>query len=218
MVVAVDNVLNAEITPKTPDKKLSELRQTLNKNYDNFVKNHGYINAPKNLTILGSDPNYGRVAAIERYNEDKKSKTVSAEKADIFFKRVNGEINYSRSLGTFSVEGKSYSAKNTSTWGVPGTHWSFLDLLEAAMNRKNPRVTYKDEKGNILTDEVKTAAVRQKIEEIRQEFAKWIWTDEERKKDLLKTYNTKFNSEVLRKYNGSYLQLNQVALDIREKL
>lgn len=129
-----------------------------------------------------------------------------------------GEINFSSPIGEYYVEGDSYSAKNLSTWAVPGTRWDFLRLLEAAMNRKNPRVTYKDEKGNILTDEVKTAAVRQKIEEIKQEFDKWIWTDDERKKDLPQTYNIKFNSNVLRQYDGSYLKVPGLALDIQEKL
>ena len=84
----LDNVLKAQLSPETTDAKLSELRERLNKNYDNFVKNHGYVNAQKNLNILGTDPNYGQVAAIENYKEDKKNKTVSASKADIFYKRT----------------------------------------------------------------------------------------------------------------------------------
>ena len=57
-------------------------------------------------------------------------------------------------------------------------------------------------------------------EQIKTEFEKWIWTDEERKADLIQTYNKIFNSEVLREYNGSHLELKNVGLNetVRQKL
>ena len=84
----MENVCKAQLSPETTNEKLSELRERLNKNYDNFVKNHGYLNAKENLKILDSDPSYGKVAAIEKYKEDKKNRTVSPSKADIFYKRT----------------------------------------------------------------------------------------------------------------------------------
>ena len=92
LMKAVINLMNAELSPETTDEKLKSLRKTLQQNYDNFVKKHGYINSAKNAEILGSDPNYGRTAAIEKYNYDKKTKSESAEKADIFFKRTMSSI------------------------------------------------------------------------------------------------------------------------------
>lgn len=68
---SVDNIMNAETTEGTTDKKFSELRQTLTQNYNNFTKNHGYLNSPKNIQALGSDPNYRRVMAIENYKAEK---------------------------------------------------------------------------------------------------------------------------------------------------
>ncbi len=84
----LDNLLKAQLSPKTTDAELSQLRETLNKNYDDFVKKHGYLNAPKNIKLLGEDPNFGKVASIEKYKDDKKNKVVSANKADIFYKRT----------------------------------------------------------------------------------------------------------------------------------
>ena len=81
---SLDNILKAQLDPETTDEKLSQLLETLHKNYDDFIKKYGYVNAPKNLKILGVDPNYGKVAAIEKYNETLKS----ASKADIFYKRT----------------------------------------------------------------------------------------------------------------------------------
>ena len=88
----LDALMKAQLDPNATEEKISELRKGLNQKYDAFVKNHGYLNSPKNMKLLGADPNYGRVAAIENYREDKKTKQVSASKADIFFKRTVGAI------------------------------------------------------------------------------------------------------------------------------
>ena len=128
----------------------------------------------------------------------------------------NGEITYDNVLGSWIIEGgNTWNSKNSYTWGVSGTKWSFVNLMEAAMNKHTPEVT-KDKK----VDEVKTAEVKEKIEQIKTEFEKWIWTDEERKADLIQTYNKIFNSEVLREYDGSHLELKNVGLSefVREKL
>lgn len=85
-------LLSAQVDNKISDAAISKIRKDLNDVYDTFVKNNGYINDKKNVRALSDDPEYGMVSAIERYNEDKKTKKVTAEKSDIFKKRTVGLI------------------------------------------------------------------------------------------------------------------------------
>ena len=98
---SLDNILKAQLSPKTTDAELAKLRETLNQNYDNFVQRHGNINSNPVLKILETDPNFGKVASIEKYTEKtetvpdtkgkgkpKTKKITSASKADIFVKRT----------------------------------------------------------------------------------------------------------------------------------
>ena len=347
---SLDNILKAQLSPETTNEKLSQLRETLNKNYDDFIKKYGYLNAPKNLKILGADPNYGKVAAIEKYKEDKQNKTVSASKADIFYKRtasplqvVNStdnaldamrlslsrrggiDIDYMTKLtgktpaelekelgdlvyknpktnlletadeylsgnvreklqfaieaaklnpefnrnvealekvmpvdltedeifphmGANWIDEKYYyefvehligETKNleilrdpyTGKWIVKGVipyeknvQWrvmygasenaSFLELFEGALNHHYPS---KWTSNNVVLKE-QMAEARDKIDNILEEFAKWIYADEKRKADLLKTYNEKFNSEVERVYDGSHLELPSLNDEVKNIL
>jgi|GEM_PF-880052 len=354
-----DNLTKAELSPETTNEKLSELRERLNKNYDDFVKNNGYLNAKENLKILGKDSNYGKVAAIEIYKENKKviegkkgkkktEITVSANKADIFYKRTvnaiqqvnsadnafdalrlslsrrgaidtdymskltgknaeelakelgdlvykNPETNYIElaeeylsgnvrekltyakeaaqhnpefrrnvealekvlpvdltekeifpHMGANWIDEKYYydfvkdlvgESKNikitrdkfTGRWKVSGwiphdknVQWritrerrdeDFVDLLEGALNHHYPTFT-----SNKVQQKEEMAEARDKIDKITEEFDKWIWQDEERKKDLVETYNQKFNGEVERHYDGSNLELPGLNEEIKQKL
>ena len=105
---ALDALMAAQLDSSTAEEKLSTLRQKLNDNYDAFVANNGYVNAAKNVKLLGADPAFGHVAAIEDYSVDKKTKQVSASKADIFFKRVAGKEKEPASAGT-AVDGLNIS-------------------------------------------------------------------------------------------------------------
>ncbi|MBR1647792.1 MAG: DEAD/DEAH box helicase family protein, partial [Selenomonadaceae bacterium] len=331
----------------------------MNQKYDTFVKNNGYLNAAKNLELLGDDPNYGRVASIEDYSEDKKSKQVTASKGDIFRKRtanpiveptsadtaIDGlnlslsmrgkvdmqyisdltgkseselerelgdqlyknpmtnlhelaeeylsgnvreklaqareaakhnpqfkrnvdalqkvqpvdlteyditmqigmtwikpeyyedfarhmlndklrsvKITLSKALGKWTVEGiGDILEKDFRKWNVTrasGKTVDFFTLLEYALNKQSPYFTYRLTDEKTVPDEQANAEAREKVEEIKEEFNNWIWAGENRKAELLETYNREFNSEVLRHYDGSHLKLDHggLATDIRDKL
>ena len=108
LMKATKNLMSAQLSPETTDKKLEELRGTLRENYENFTSKHGYINAAQNTKILGSDPNYGQVAAIEKYTYDKKTKKEIVEKSDIFTKRTTNAITEPTSARTV-LEGLSFA-------------------------------------------------------------------------------------------------------------
>ena len=85
-------ILDGQINPKITDEALNDWRKDLNKLYDKFVAKYGYLNNAKNKRDLANDPDFGIVAAIEKYTLDKKTKKERAEKADIFTKRTVNPI------------------------------------------------------------------------------------------------------------------------------
>ena len=63
-------------------KYIKQARTALNKAYDTFVKEYGYLNTPANRKAIGSDPDSYSILSLENYDAQKKT----AKKADIFTK------------------------------------------------------------------------------------------------------------------------------------
>ena len=62
------------------ENSVKAARKALNKAYDDFVKKHGYINAPGNKSVLNGDPDKYSILSLENYDSEKKV----GKKADIF--------------------------------------------------------------------------------------------------------------------------------------
>ena len=60
-----------------------------------------------------------------------------------------------------------------------------------------------------------TTLARGKQEEIRQQFADWVWADPERRERLCTLYNEQFNSTRAREYDGSFLEFAGINPEIR---
>ena len=120
------------------------------------------------------------------------------------------EVVRNASTGNFTVELRDqwlkHSAANTQKWGTPKR--SFLELLEAVLNSRSVVVRQKDAEGNSIIDKDATAAANEKVEQIQQEFQKWLWQDEGRQKELAYLYNETFNAIVTPKYNGEHLTVD----------
>ena len=63
-------------------KYIKQARTALNKAYDAFVKEYGYLNSPANKKAIDSDPDRYSILSLENYDAQKKT----AKKADIFTK------------------------------------------------------------------------------------------------------------------------------------
>ena len=63
-------------------KYIKQARTALNKAYDTFVKEYGYLNSPANKKAIDSDPDRYSILSLENYDVKKKT----AKKADIFTK------------------------------------------------------------------------------------------------------------------------------------
>lgn len=89
----VKKLLSEQINPAVTDEQLSKTRVELNKLYDNFVKEYGPVNDPKNIKRLSLDPDYGILEAIEEYKVDPLTNKVTVTKRAIFDRRtVNPKI------------------------------------------------------------------------------------------------------------------------------
>lgn len=97
---ALNRLVEAERTWDTPEAKIEKYRADLNKAYDAFVKEYGYLNSTTNRRAFYADADNNRVLGLESNYEQGISKATakkhgvaeikpSATKAAIFTKRVN---------------------------------------------------------------------------------------------------------------------------------
>lgn len=81
--LAIRDAVNAVIDKETNGEDADSERQTLNFVYDEYVKDHGYLNNKENRAAIKDDPDAPRMLSLEQ-NWNAKAK--SAGKADIFSK------------------------------------------------------------------------------------------------------------------------------------
>lgn len=123
---------------------------------------------------------------------------------------VEIKIHHMPELGSWTVEARqlAYRAAGTSEWGASRRHAG--ELLADALNSHVPQIfdTIKDVGGERrVLSVVDTEAAREKLQKIKTEFERWVWTDPERTDRLAGVYNERFNNLAPRKFDGSHLQL-----------
>lgn len=99
----------------------------------------------------------------------------------------------------------NHNSGDTTEYGTK--HIDSGNLLELGLNGVDPKVSYKDRQGNVITDVEATEEARGKLNQIKQAFKEWIWQDLDRCLYLCKQYNTTINVYKRRKYDGSWLRL-----------
>ena len=117
-------------------------------------------------------------------------------------------------LGGFHIEfGRAYareqyknSVANRVKWGTKDK--TFLDILDALLNNRELKVTYKDADGNVRVNLDATEAVKRKAEELNAEFQDWVFRDVDRRERLARLYNDTHNNSVTPHYDGSRLTIN----------
>jgi len=117
------------------------------------------------------------------------------------------KVGHIHALGSWHVtanwEAKGATA-NTTDWGT--NRYTGLELIEETLNLKTPTVyDYVDKKP--VVNAQATEAAREKQERIKEQFAKWIWSDDERRERLCRLYNDTFNHSRVRTFNGEHLTL-----------
>ncbi|MFK3984483.1 hypothetical protein ACI2K4_29430 [Micromonospora sp. NPDC050397] len=102
----------------------------------------------------------------------------------------------------------------TSTWGTERR--SAVDLAEDLLKQRPVRVYDVDpvtDKRRLNADA--TLAAQTKATEINERFSEWLWADPQRANAHLTIYNERFNSLVLRSYDGAKLTLPGLALTFK---
>ena len=101
------------------------------------------------------------------------------------------------------VKGPEWGTAATSTWGtrrMPAPS-IFKALLTQSEVTVYDRIDTVDGERRVLNAD-ETAAAVEKAQAIAERFAEWVWEDQERAQTLLDTYNTLFNSLVLRDFTS----------------
>lgn len=130
----------------------------------------------------------------------------------------NASVSYTESAATWAIE------RASDVWSTPeariayGTsYFSPTALVELALNNRNPVAT------DSVWDHGTTRQVRnipasvaatEKQRALDDRFSTWIWEDKGRADRIVREYNDRFNSHVVRRYDGSMIQFPGLAADV----
>ena len=115
-------------------------------------------------------------------------------------------VSYNPVLGAWSIDAQS---RNVSEWGF--ARMQSNDILEAVLNSRQIKVTYRDSEGKTHTDVESTEKANDIAAKMREQFRSWVWKDPVRAERLVKYYNENFNNIAPRKFDGSHLTLPGVS-------
>jgi len=121
------------------------------------------------------------------------------ERIDVTYQPITGEWT---AVGHGSVAGSEWAAGNMSPSAV----------LDAVLNSRQLKVTYRDADGKPHTDPVATEQANDVARKMKEAFSRWVWTNPERSDRLTRYYNENFNNIAPRQYDGSHLTLPGVSL------
>lgn len=119
------------------------------------------------------------------------------------------KVHYFEYTGEWNIEGKSYDKGNVKAKNTYGSvRANAYNVIESTFNQKTVKVfDYFEEDGKrkavLNKKETSVAQAKQKL--IEQAFEEWIWKSPERREELCKIYNERFNSIRPREYDGSHI-------------
>ena len=128
------------------------------------------------------------------------------------------EVKYSNLTGEWNIQGKSADkgVKATNPYGT--SRISAYKIIEDSLNLRDVRIFdyIQDENGNKVAklNIKETTIAQQKQASIKQAFEDWIWKDPDRRDDLCKIYNVRFNSIRPREYDGSHITFGGISPEI----
>jgi len=124
---------------------------------------------------------------------------------------------------SWTVTGDKTSVLATQVWGTEDKDAVSLAacLLEQRPVKVSPERserddTPRDKHQKRLKAAAATVTARAKADELNRRFGEWLWENPARTADLVKTYNERFNSLVLRSYDGARPALPGLAAWFRE--
>ena len=119
------------------------------------------------------------------------------------------KVHYFEYTGEWNIEGKSYDKGNVKAKNTYGSvRANAYNIIESTLNQKTVKVfDYFEEDGKrkAVLNKKKTSVAQAKQKLIEQAFEEWIWKSPERREELCKIYNERFNSIRPREYDGSHI-------------
>lgn len=174
-------------------KYIKKARAELNKAYDAFVKEYGYLNSPANKKAIEGDPDRYSILSLENYDAQKKT----AKKADIFTKDT---ISANKTVNHVDSVTEGVIASINLTGGVDVSLISKLtDKSADAVTREiiDSRLAFKTRDGSLVAREAYLSGnVRAKLREA----------------EALAPYDSDFNNNVeeLRKVIPADIPYNEI--------
>lgn len=122
------------------------------------------------------------------------------------------KVAHATEIGAWSVDAPTWLMRGERArdlWGTADS--STTELVEGALNLRDPVVRRTDSDGKSYTDQDATIANLEKQSQIQEEFKKWLWAESARADRLLDIYNTTQNNIRDREFDGSHLELPGMA-------
>lgn len=117
-----------------------------------------------------------------------------------------------------TTDAKAFYNPVTAKWSFPGLNASAAaaarfgtgrmdvkSIIEAAAAQKSLQVYDNHPDGSRTLNETETQLANDKANAVREEFGRWIWSEDGRRQTLARLYNDQFNTDVPRVYDGSHL-------------
>lgn len=124
---------------------------------------------------------------------------------EAFAKEIIGDrmsVTYNEKLNSWDV---TPHERNVSEWGMERMPASLI--LDAVLNSRQIKITYKDQSGKTYTDAESTEKANDIARKMKEAFRRWVWTDTARSERLTNYYNEHFNNIAPRTFDGSHLTL-----------
>lgn len=148
---------------------------------------------------------------------------------------ASAQIDYDTITAQYYVSKPNYwsmSAEAKETWGVATSDnvqypkrqpdYTGYDLVDDILNSRIPTIRnywdeFEDGKKKVRSEvnSERTSAARDLAEQLEETWEEWLYSDYDRKQNLVNIYNRKFNNIRLREYDGSYLSFPQMNRMIR---
>ena len=126
------------------------------------------------------------------------------------YKQYDIKVRYNDFTSEWYIDNKSSDRSNVKAYSTYGTgRINAYKIIEQTLNLKDVKIfdTIIDEEGRKqrVLNKKETAIAQAKQDSIKQAFLDWVWQDPERREQLTRLYNDRFNSIRPREYDGSHL-------------
>ena len=200
--VTADEYLSGNIREKL---KIAKEFAENNPEYEINIKSLESV-IPKDLSASEISVRLGATWIPPRYIEEfifELLETPSYNRDDI-------RVNYSNYTSDWSISGKNVDWNNSRVNTTYGTkRINAYHIIEKTLNLKDVQIFDNiiniDGKQERKLNAQETAIAQGKQEIIKTKFEEWIWKDRERREELTRIYNDKFNCIRPREYDGKYI-------------